>query len=202
MKTPLKNRMGEQLGPREVAKKGTVRIATIFSEFWLMLVHISGIIPSHLFRRLMYRLSGMKIGKGSAIHMHARFYKPSGVKIGSDTIVGEYAVLDGRAPLTIGDHVDIATGVMIYNSQHDMNADDFAEHTDAPVTIGDYVFIGPRSIILPGVTIGEGAVIGAGAVVTKDIPPYAIAGGVPAKIIGERKNKKLKYKLGRAHWFR
>lgn len=202
MKTPLKNRMGENLEPGEVAQKGVIRVKTIFAELWLYKVHVAGHIPSHLFRRFMYRLSGMKIGKGSAVHMYTRFYNPAGVQIGEDTIVGEYAVLDGRAPLIIGDHVDIATGVMMYNSQHDLNADDFAEHTDAPITIGNYVFIGPRAIILPGVTIGEGAVVGAGAVVTKDIPPYAIAGGVPAKIIGERKNKKLKYRLGRPHLFR
>ncbi|MGB9707413.1 MAG: acyltransferase, partial [Microgenomates group bacterium] len=73
---------------------------------------------------------------------------------------------------------------------------------EAPVYIEDYVFIGPRAIILPGVKIGKGAVVAAGAVVTKDVPPFAIVGGVPAKIIGERKNKQLSYKLGRARWFR
>ena len=97
---------------------------------------------------------GMKIGKGSSVHMYARFYRPGGIQIGEDTIIGEYAVLDGRAPLIIGDHVDVATGVMFYNSQHDLNADDFAEHSDEPVTIGSNVFIGPRAISLPGVTSG------------------------------------------------
>ena len=72
----------------------------------------------------------------------------------------------------------------------------------SPVIIEDYVFIGPRSIILPGVKIGKGAVVAAGAVVSKDVAPYAIVGGVPAKIIGERKLKNLHYKLGRANWFR
>jgi len=64
------------------------------------------------------------------------------------------------------------------------------------------VFIGPRAIILPGVTVGKGAVVAAGAVVTKDIPDFSIVGGVPAQIIGERKTKDLHYKLGRARWFR
>jgi maltose O-acetyltransferase len=90
---------------------------------------------------------------------------------------------------------------MIYNSQHDVNQENFAA-TNAPVKIEDYVFIGPRAIILAGVTIGRGAIVGAGAVVTKDVPPYAMVGGVPAKIIGERRNKDLHYKLGRARWFR
>jgi maltose O-acetyltransferase len=67
--------------------------------------------------------------------------------------------------------------------------------------IKDYVFIGPRAIILPGVTIGQGAVVAAGAVVTKDIPAKTIVGGVPAAVIGERKIEKLDYKLGRFRLF-
>lgn len=202
MKTPLKNRMGENLTTTQVAQKGTVRVMTILHELLLYKIHVTGNIPSHLFRKIIYKIAGMKIGKGSTLHMYARFYELKNISIGEDTIIGEKVVLDGRDKLTIGNHVDIASEVMIYNSQHDMNAEDFAEHVDAPVVIEDYVFIGPRAIILPGVTIGEGAIVAAGAVVTKDIPPYAIAGGVPAKIIGERKNKKLKYTLGRPHLYR
>ena len=108
--------------------------------------------------------------------------------------------MDGRDKLTIGNHVDIASSVMIYNSEHNIESGDFMA-VDGPVKIGDYVFVGPRAIILPGVTIGKGAVVAAGAVVTKDVPEYAIVGGVPAKIIGERKNKDLNYKLGRARLF-
>ncbi|MCR4305614.1 MAG: acyltransferase, partial [Candidatus Daviesbacteria bacterium] len=71
----------------------------------------------------------------------------------------------------------------------------------APVEIGDYVFIGPRAIILPGVKIGKGAVVAAGAVVTKNVQENMIVGGVPAEVIGERKVKDLHYKLGRARLF-
>ena len=104
-------------------------------------------------------------------------------------------------PSFICNHVDFATGVMVYNSQHDLASDDFRAES-GPVTIEDYVFVGPRAIILPGVTIGKGAVVAAGAVVTKDVNAFEIVGGVPAKVIGERKNKDLYYKLGRAAWFR
>src|SRR5690606_35716014 len=103
----------------------------------------------------------------STIHIGCRFYQPRNIVVGEDTIVGNFAVLDGRAPLTIGNHVDIASEVMIYNSQHDIHKPDFSA-IEAPVTIGDYVFIGPRAIILPGVTIGKGAVVAAGAVVSKN----------------------------------
>ena len=146
------------------------------------------------------RLYGAKIGKGSSIHMGARFFSLRKLIIGEDTIIGEKAFLDGRAPLKIGDHVDIASDVMIYNSEHDINSDNFQAVT-APVEIGDYVFIGPRAIILPDVKIGKGAVVAAGAVVTKDVDEFTIAGGVPAQKIGERNLKDPHYKLGRARLF-
>lgn len=157
--------------------------------------------PSHFVRRFFYRLFGMKIGKGSTIHMGLSIYRCAGIKIGQDSIIGEWVVLDGRDGLTIGDHVDIATGAMIYNSQHDINDSEFFRAKTSPVEIGNYVFIGPRAIILPGVKIGEGAVIAAGAVVTKDVEPFTVVGGVPAKLIKER-SKNLSYRLGRAAWFR
>jgi maltose O-acetyltransferase len=89
---------------------------------------------------------------------------------------------------------------MIYNSEHNIHSEDF-EAIEEPVEIGDYVFIGPRVIILPGVKIGKGAIVAAGAIVTKDVDEYAIVGGVPAEIIGERKQKDLHYKLGRTRLF-
>jgi maltose O-acetyltransferase len=177
------------------------RIIAITTEAENFIMHLSGHVPSHHFRRLIYRLGGVKIGKGSSLHMGAKFYNAHGIKIGNDSIIGEGAVLDGRDALVIGDHVDIASEVMIYNSQHDINDPDF-KAISAPVHVSDYVFIGPRAIILPGVTIGKGAVVGAGAVVTKDVLPFSVVGGVPAQVIAERKNKNPEYKLGRAAWFR
>lgn len=161
---------------------------------------VFAVVPSHHFRRFFMRLYGAKIGKGSSIHMCCRFFSLKKLTIGQDTIIGDGAFLDGRASLKIGNHVGIASEVMIYNSEHDINSEDFSA-TLAPVEIEDYVFIGPRAIILPGVKIGKGAIVAAGAVVTKDIPGFAIVGGVPAQVIGERKLKDLKYKLGRARLF-
>lgn len=165
-----------------------------------------GFIPFHHVRRFFYRLAGMQIGRGSTLHMMARIYDPRNISIGKDTIVGERAVLDGRKQLNdslggliIGNHVDIASEVMIWTSQHDIRDASFAA-IEKKVVIEDYVFIGPRAIILPGVTIHRGAVVAAGAVVTKDVLEKEMVGGIPAAKIGERSGE-LTYKLGRARWF-
>ena len=177
------------------------RIKTVFWEWACFKLGVIGHIPSHMLRRFAYRMSGIKIGKGSAIHMNTVFYYPPNISIGNDSIIGEKTVLDGRDKLIIGNHVDIASEVMIYNGEHDINDESF-KAVNAPVIIEDYVFIGPRAIILPGVTIKKGAVVAAGAVVTKDVEQFKIVGGVPAREIGERKDKNPNYKLGRAAWFR
>ena len=177
------------------------RLSAITLEVDNMILRYIGYVPCHYLRRFFYRLEGMRIGRGSTIHMGAVFYKAGNIRIGEDTIIGENAVLDGRDKLAIGNHVDIASEVMIYNAEHDINDPGF-KATTSPVEIGDYVFIGPRVIILPGVKIGKGAIVGAGAVVTKNVSEFMIAGGVPAKEIGERKLKDPSYKLGRAAWFR
>jgi len=192
---------GKKLGGREALSKVFGRFFNILLDFELFLVHlVSFHVPLHSVRKMVFRLTGVKIGKGSSIHMGCKFYYPGKITIGEDTIVGDRAVLDGRASLVIGDHVDIASEVMIYNSEHD-TADEGFVAREEPVRIGDYVFIGPRAIILPGVTIGRGAVIGAGAVVTRDVGDYKVVGGVPAREIGERKNRNLNYRLGRARLF-
>lgn len=196
---------GKQLSLKEVLVKIAARLDTIILEFTNLILIWVGFIPVHHVRRFFYRLSGMKIGKGSTIHTGARFYNPENIRIGEDTIVGENTVLDGRARLHIGNHVDIATDVMVYNAEHKINAEHFSSKegvVNEAVVIDDYVFIGPRAIILPGVTVGKGAVVAAGAVVTKNVEHFQIVAGVPAKVIGERQNKDPHYKLGRAAWFR
>ncbi len=177
------------------------RLDTVLTEFINFILALVGHIPSHYIRRFFYRLSGVKIGKGSTIHTGAVFYDPTNIVIGEDTIIGEGAVLDGRDKLTFGNHVDVASDVMFYNGKHDINDENF-KPAFSPIAVEDYVFIGPRAIILPGVTIKKGAVVAAGAVVTKDVSEFKIVGGVPAKEIGERQNKNPNYKLGRAAWFR
>ena len=197
----MKDRMGRELSTQEVSQKAVNRLKNIWLDFWLLCLCEIGInMPFHSIRNFFYKISGMKIGKNSYIHMWARFFNPAKIEIGEGTVIGDHVFLDGRAKLKIGDNVDIASHVLIYNSEHDINSEGF-NPIEEEVEVGDYVFIGPRAIILPGVKIGKGAVIAAGAVVTTDVKPFEIVGGVPAKVIGERKNKNPNYKLGRVRLF-
>lgn len=200
MVSPFRDRMGRPLSWADATHKIGNRFFHYWLDFELWLLSGVAAIPLHSVRRWVFRLAGMRIGRQSTIHVGVKFYDPRRITIGEGTIVGDHAVLDGRAPLVIGNHVDIASQVMVYNSEHDVASEDFAP-IEAPVQIEDYVFIGPRAIILPGVTIGRGAVVAAGAVVTKDVPAGSIVGGVPAKVIGERPLRDYHYRLGRFRLF-
>ncbi|KKP96449.1 MAG: Acetyltransferase [Candidatus Levybacteria bacterium GW2011_GWA2_36_13] len=116
----MKDRTGKELSGSEVARKTGSRIKSIFLEFDIFLLHLLGYFPSHHVRRFFYRIGGVKIGKGSSLHMGIRFYNPKNITIGEDTIIGENSVLDGRDVLKIGNHVDVATDVMIFNAEHDV----------------------------------------------------------------------------------
>ena len=192
--------VGQPVTPQNLIPKIINRLSTYLLEFCLFVLRIIGYIPSHLIRRFFYNLSGIKLPFDSTIHLGANFFNPENITIGHNTIIGDHCFLDGRAKLTIGSHVDIASQVLIYNDEHDLSDPNFG-NSFAPVTIKDYVFIGPRAIILPGVTIGKGAVVAAGAIVTKDIPDFEIWGGVPAKKISDRQLKNPNYQLGRPMLF-
>lgn len=194
------DRNGNKLSTAIAIRKICNRIYTIFSELLLYFLNLIGYIPSRTFRKICYKCAGIKIPMSSTIYMGASFFKPSGISIGKDTAIGKNCFLDGRDKLSIGSHTDIASDVCIYNNQHNIHDNNFGNQYGA-VEIGNYVFIGPRAIILPSVKIGEGAVVAAGAVVTKDIPAYEVWGGVPAKKINDRKAKKLSYRIGRPMMF-
>src|SRR5258708_32868922 len=115
----MKNLLENEESRKVLVSKGKRRASTVGLEFVVFLLHIVGYIPSHYVRRFFYRLAGMRIGLGSTLQMGARFYNPSNIHIAEATSIGEVAVLDGRAELTIGDNVDLATNVMVYICQHE-----------------------------------------------------------------------------------
>jgi len=196
----MNEHVGQKVSIKNIIPKSINRLKTTLLEFELLLLKYVGFIPIHSIRKLCYILAGINIPLDSNIYMGANFFNPSGITIGHDSLIGTNSFLDGRAPLTIGNHSSLATDVMIYNDEHNIHDPNFS-NSFGSVTIGDYVFIGPRSIIMPGITIGDGAVVAAGAIVTKNIPQYEVWGGVPAKKISDRRLKNPNYKLGRAMWF-
>lgn len=153
-------------------------------------------IPSHWLRMVLVRhFFRARIAPRVILYRGFEIRKPKNLRIATGTTIGYNAVLDARGGLEIGSNVNFSSEVMIWTAQHDYRSPDFETYY-APVRICDYVWIGPRAIILPGVTVGEGAVIAAGAVVTRDVAPYAVVGGVPAVKRAERP-RCLRYTLGR-----
>ena len=121
------------------------------------------------------------------------FFTGNKLEIGDCTVVNRQCYLDAREGLYIGSNVSISNQVYIQTATHDLQDPNF-RYVPGPVVIQDYAWIGARAIVVPGVTIGEGAVVGAGAVVTHDVAPHTIVVGVPAQVIGERP-RDLRYKL-------
>jgi maltose O-acetyltransferase len=119
------------------------------------------------------------------------------VRIGARTWINRQTCLDLRGGLEIGADVSISPNVMIVTAQHDPHDPGF-RYVSARVVVEDHVFIGSRATILPGVTVGRGAVIAAGAVVSRDVEPLTIVGGVPARQIGVRDPSAIGYQLGGA----
>lgn len=129
-------------------------------------------------------------GKGITIEKGANFGTGTGIRIGNNSGIGLYSYL--RGPLTIGNDVLMGPEVTIITTNHeykDLNKPIRLQQSYIkPVIIGNNVWIGTKVIILPGVSIGDGAIIAAGAVVTKNVPENAIFGGNPAKLIKLRYN--------------
>jgi maltose O-acetyltransferase len=141
----------------------------------------------------------MALPTTSSIHWRAEFYAPESIVVGDYCTIGDSVFLDGRSGLTIGDCVNLGSHVTIYTRQHDVDSPTF-EESGGPVVLHDHVWVASHAIVLPGVTIGRGAVVAAGAVVTKDVPPFTLVGGNPARFIRNR-NPELTYRLGYAKRF-
>ena len=143
-------------------------------------------IPSHRLRKLFYRrVMGFDVGAHSNIFMHCEFDSTRGFRIGEQSVINSKCRLDTRGGITIGNKVSLSQEVIILTAYHKVGTDDFASSHKA-VVIEDYVWVGTRAMILPGVTIGEGAIVAAGAVVTKDVAPYTMVAGVPARFVKTR----------------
>lgn len=164
---------------------GTIRV--IAASFEMVSLRTIGMLPIHRIRVWAVRAWGGTIEPTVTLYHGFEIRSSRKLTIGARSSIGNDAILDARGVLTIGSDVNMSTGVHIWTAQHDWNHADFCL-VKAPVVIGDRVWISDRATILPGVTIGDGAVVAAGAVVTKDVEPYVMVGGVPARKIGERRH--------------
>jgi acetyltransferase-like isoleucine patch superfamily enzyme len=157
--------------------------------------HVVNRIPFYGLRHAWYRsVLGVVLGPGSGVHLGCRvwFSGPGRMRrerlftIGDHTRINRDCSLDARGPLRIGSNVSISPEVVIVTGLHIPDDPGFKYDT-RPVQIEDHVWIATRAVVLPGVTVGRGAVVAAGAVVTRDVPPLAVVAGVPARQVGTRR---------------
>lgn len=163
--------------------------------------HIITHIPSFTLRHTWYRrVLGWHIAPRASVlmnqHVQMAGIRTSGrkVSIGRGTVINQGCMLYTTGGLVIGENVSISMGVWLVTGTHDIEDDNFID-SYKPIVIGDYAWIGVRATILGGVTIGEGSVVMAGAVVARDVPPYTVVGGVPAKVIRQRNLQNPSYTL-------
>jgi maltose O-acetyltransferase len=138
------------------------------------------------FKRRLVLAMGAKVGPGCIVGSGTYLSNPSNLTVGTESYINRNCYFDLEGPVVIGDGVSLGHGVTVITTIHDAGQGDrrcgtFIGH---PVTIDDGAWIGANSTVLPGVTIGAGAVVAAGAVVTRSVPPNAVVGGVPAAVIG------------------
>jgi len=163
-------------------------------------------VPFPAARLALYRAAGLRIGPNSNIMMNVRVMTPQGIEIGDHCIIGEFCQLDGRAVrlgegpgLKIGDNVNVGAYTAFIAGSHEPDSPDFAGPL-ARTVVQDRAWITMNCTVLAGVTVGEGAVVSAASLVNKDVPPYTMVGGVPAKYLKDR-SRDLRYTLSnRARW--
>lgn len=160
------------------------------TRWWITNVFICN-FPIRFVRNKFYRIIGIHFAGDAMIYEGLHVRNPKGIIVEDGVSIGPKVLLDGRCGLKIKKNAVIAYEAIIWTLNHDYNDIHFGGR--APVEIGEYAWICSRSIILPGIKIGKGAVVASGAVVTKNVPDYAVVGGVPARIISWRDKKDYDY---------
>jgi putative colanic acid biosynthesis acetyltransferase WcaF len=157
-------------------------------------------IPFHFVRQSYLRACGMHIGQVVCLMRGSLVIRPEQISIGDHCIIGFNCFLGGEGTIQIGNNVNIASFCTLLGGYHDIDDPTFRPILN-PIIIEDYAWLATRVIVTGGVRIGRGAVVAAGAVVTRDVPPYHVVGGVPAKKIRERNPEACAYELGYQPWF-
>lgn len=142
-------------------------------------------LSPHQLRVFILSLLGADVCRGAVLYHGLEVRSPRNLHLGANTSIGDSCTLDARGGLWVGECVNLSTGVQVWTLQHDYRDQGFATVAKS-VRIEDYAWLSARSIIIPGVTVGRGAVVAAGAVVVKDVPPLAVVAGNPARQVGSR----------------
>ena len=138
------------------------------------------------FRRWLLRCFGATLADDAVVYPSARVWAPWNLTLGPATIIDRNVYLYTVSPIVIGAQVFVSDGAFLCTASHDITRLD-RPLTHLPITIHDGAWICAQAFVGPGVTVGEGAIIAARAVVTRDVPPWAIVAGNPARIIGWRR---------------
>lgn len=165
------------------------------------LIHRIKMFPSHAVRNWVYRnIYLVDKHKTSVIYFGCEIRSGVNLHIGKGSIIGDNCILDARQGIYIGENVNLSSEVHLWTEAHDVNDPYFRSMpcNHGPIHIGNRAWLGSNVTVLDNVSIGEGAVVCSGAVVTKDVEPYAIVAGIPAKKIGER-SKELRYEFTGGH---
>lgn len=164
---------------------------------WLYIRFIMNQPSKHIRRFLLNKFRNVNIAKGVPINHGCEWWEGP-LEIGKGSTIGFHCQLDCRKGVKIGCNVCFASGVWLWTLHHDYNDLNF-KAIGGEISIGDYAWLCSRCIILPGIKIGEGAIVASGAVVTKDVEPWTVVGGIPAKPIGKREKKNYNYTPG-SYW--
>lgn len=152
-------------------------------------------LPSHTLRQSFLRAAGATIGRRVAILGGTLVVVPSGIHVGDRSTIGFRCFLGGEGGLHIAEDVNISSFCVLLGGYHEIDSPTFAS-IQRPIVIEDHAWLATGVTVMSGIRIGRGAVGAAGAVITRDVPPYTVVGGVPAKRIGERDPAACVYELG------
>ena len=146
--------------------------------------------PMHKWRAFLLRCFGAKLGKNCRIYHSVRIWAPWNLICQDFVVVGPRAEIYNPSIVSLGNYVTVSQGSYICGANHDYNDPAFTLVSE-PISIEDFAWITAKAVVLQGLTVGEGAVLAIGSVATKDLTPWTVYGGIPARPIKKRKNFNL-----------
>jgi putative colanic acid biosynthesis acetyltransferase WcaF len=175
------------VGANRRAQKWTLR-NQFWRILWVLALPFFSLSPRPLWgwRRFLLRLFGARIGKYVHVYPSVRVAIPWNLSVGEFSAIGDHAVIYSLGPISIGNRTTISQGAHLCAGTHDYRNPSMPL-LKMPIIIGDDIWICADAFVGPGVTVGDGAVVGARAVAVRDIPPWTVAVGNPAQVIGVRR---------------